>query len=69
MTSARHKYEAIVGALRVKHAQSTTLPNEAVIDIHPGNEVLVDRKKKAGTEHTSTCTGTENSPLYLTQKA
>lgn len=46
MTTARREYEAIVSSLRVKRAINTSAPNEEVVDISPGNEVLVYREKK-----------------------
>lgn len=69
MAYAHRDYEATVTAIRVKHALHTAPPHEVVINIRPGNEVLVFRDKKAGMDHTPSCTGTKNSPSSLTQKA
>lgn len=46
MTCARREYEALVAAFPVKFALNTAPPNEAVVNIHPGDEVLVYREKK-----------------------
>lgn len=45
MTTARREYEAIVSQLRIRRVMNTAGPNEAFIEINPGDEVLVYREK------------------------
>lgn len=45
MTAARREYEALVAALRTRRAMHTASPNEAALDVSPGDEVLVYREK------------------------
>lgn len=46
MSKARREYEAIVSQLRLRRATTYATLNEAVLDITPGNEVLVFREKQ-----------------------
>lgn len=47
MIAARRKYEAFIASLQAKRAVNTSAPNELVVNITPGNGVLVNRKKKS----------------------
>lgn len=45
MTTARREYEAIISQLRIRQAINSVPPNEAIVDLTPGDEVLVYREK------------------------
>ena len=46
MSTTRREYEAILAQLHIKRALHTAPPNESIIDLTPGDEVLVYREKK-----------------------
>ena len=44
MSTARREYESIVAKLRIRRAINTAPPNESVIDVNPGDHILVYRE-------------------------
>lgn len=70
MQISRNEYESIVTSLRLRHALHSATPNETVIDLTPGDEVLVYREKKlAGMAPIHSYTVTGNYPLYSIKMA
>ena len=44
MSTARREYEAIVAQLRICRAMNTAPPKESVVNVNPGDEILVYRE-------------------------
>lgn len=64
MSSSRTEYESIVPQLRLRRATTSVPSNEAVFELAPGDEVLVEREKQGRNEPYMFFTATKDSQWY-----